>query len=439
MFGVYWGIVAGVIINGLLLALGARPVHFAVLNALPLLTQVFGLYAARILQEHDVRKGVVLVSEGLSRGLWALLPLLLLLPAEGYGRVWFVLAVAALSHLLHAGGVVAWLSWVSDLVPEQIRGLYFGARTAITGVIGTAGVTLASIWADGARRDHVEGSAYLEALLLTVGVALLFAALSWMGLLVQPVRRMRNLVARGWRAIGATLAAPEGRPVARTWAAFAFSTGITMGLFTVFFLDRLSMSFLGVTVYGWVSLLVSLAMTPVLGRLADRYGHRKLLALAWLGVFWQPMISVLTPNDAPHLLGLMPLPILLDAVLSGCFWPAVGVAQNNLVIAQVRSEHRASLFAALSALAGVTGFLGAVAGGLIADAIGERHGVQVLGLRLDDLRFPMVVGCLLRLLAGLTILGLREPARTREPVASAHAFSVVWRLLAGKPLRPISR
>jgi hypothetical protein len=51
----------------------------------------------------------------------------------------------------------------------------------------------------------------------------------------------------------------------------------------------------------------------------------------------------------------------------------------------------------------------------------------------------MLIGALLRLLAGLTILRIREPAREVPGIGSGPAFSIVWRLLIGKPVRPVTR
>jgi len=435
MWAVYWNVVAGVVINGLALAIGARPLHLAILNALPLLGQVFGLPAARYLQTRDRRKPVVLLAEGVSRGVWLLVPLLLLLP-EGEPRTLYLLAVAAVSHLLHSWGAVGWVSWVSDLVPEAIRGVFFGVRTAIVGLVGAIGVTLASLWADGIRDRHGVGESYLDTLLVLVALAVLFGGLSWYGLYLKPVRRMKRLSEPGWRRMLAQLAHGNARAIALTWVALAFSAGITTGLFVAFFLDRLGMSMLGFTIYGWIALIVSTAATPLLGRLADRWGNRTLLLLAWGGVFWLPLLSILTPDDMPHLLGLMPWTILADAVFSGCFWPAVGVAQTNLVIAEAPSEGRAGLFAALSALAGLAGFLGALVGGVISEAIGDGALFDLAGVPVSDLRFPMLVGLALRTLAGFTILRIREPQRAPSSVTSAQAFTIVWRLVTGKPIRP---
>ncbi len=432
-WSIFWGIVAGAIFNALLLLLGAGPVQIAYFNALPLLSQVFGLFAARLLQGRDIRKPMVMWAEAVSRGLYALVPLVLLLPEAGSARVLFVLAVATVSNIVHSAGNVGWLSWTSDLVPEEIRGLYFGVRNAIIGIIGVVGVTVASLWPDAVERAHGRGAEYRTALLVLVGAAVVFAAGSWIGLLFQPVRRMKRLAADGWKGIWDALASPAGRRFAALWATMAFATGMTAGIYTPFFLDRLRISLTGMSIYGFVFWGTSTLVTPLMGRFSDRYGYRRLLIVAWVGVFWQPLVSVMTPNDMPHLFGIAPWTILFDAVAGGCFWPAFGVAQTNLVIAQTRSEERAGLFAILSALAGLVGFLSALLGGQIASVAGRGWSSAILGLPLDDLRLPLVLGATLRLLAGLFILSIHEPPRVRAPVTSSQAFSTVWRVISGKP------
>ena len=142
----------------LALAIGARPIHLAVLNALPLLGQVFGLPAARYLQTRDQRKPVACPRGG-SEPRRVAPPPPDPVPAGGRIRTFYLLAVAAVSHVTHASGAVGWVSWISDLVPEAIRGTYFGVRTAILGLVGALGMTLASAWADAVRAREGAGDA----------------------------------------------------------------------------------------------------------------------------------------------------------------------------------------------------------------------------------------------------------------------------------------
>ena len=246
---------------------------------------------------------------------------------------------------------------------------------------------------------------------------------------------MKKLVKAGWGTLLEALREPNGRRIILTWTGIMFAAGITNGVYGQFFIKRLGIPFKGMAYYGFVFWGVSSLMTPVIGRFADRFGNRRLLIYGWLGVFWQPMLSVFTPNDMPAFLLYLPWTILFDAVAGGCTWPAMHLAATNLIIAQTPSESRAGLYSLWSAAAGVAVIVGTLVGGEIAQRIGEYHAFTFIGLPMDDLRFPLLIGTALRFLFGLGTLWIREPPRLEDAVTSRQAMGAVWRLLLGKETR----
>lgn len=458
MFGVYWNIMAVIVVNGLAVVLDADPFQFAILNSLPLLSQVFGLPAALIIQSRDVRKPLTLWAEGISRLMWLLLLISFFLPIDDTHKIWFIIVVAALSNITHSWGILGWLSWISDLVPEQVRGIYFGVRGAICGFIGLIGLTIASSYADKFKTQFdgwsgLEKSAnsivpisdvirnllatksvYMDVIMILIGISVFFAMLSQTGLFFQPVRRMKTLATKGWQSIWETLTEPNARKIAITWVAIFIATGITSGMYMQFFINKLHMSWMGITAYIWVVNAMATAISPIMGRLSDRFGNRNVLMCAWLGVFWQPLLSVFTPNDMPHIFGWMPFTIFIDALACGIFWPAVNLTLTNLVIAQAPSEKRAGLFGALTGMGGLCGFIVAACAGKISEMIGDTTTFTWVGIHLDDIRVMLFAGSIARFFAGLLILTIREPARRKEPVAESEAYRFIARLLIGKPI-----
>lgn len=126
----------GAVITGWALYLGASAAVIGLLGALPLGAQVANLPAAWFTSARS-RKAVTLWAVGISR--LTFLPLLALpsLDLEPSTKLHLFLGIVAVSTVFGVIGNSAWVAWMGDLVPDRLRGRFFGRRTIFLSVAGT--------------------------------------------------------------------------------------------------------------------------------------------------------------------------------------------------------------------------------------------------------------------------------------------------------------
>ena len=124
--------VMGVFTTGAFLAayavlIGASNFTIGLIAAIGPLTQILQIPAIYLVNRTQIRRGLVVLSSVLSRGFWLLIaatPFLLPKPWQ--------LPVFMVSLFLFFGfGAIsgcAWNSLVRDLIPDKVRGVYFGKR-----------------------------------------------------------------------------------------------------------------------------------------------------------------------------------------------------------------------------------------------------------------------------------------------------------------------
>jgi len=126
----------GAVITGWALYLGASAAVIGFLGALPLGAQVASLPAAWFTSARS-RKAVALWAVGISR--LTFLPLLALptLDATPDAKLDLFLGIVAISTVASVIGNSAWVAWMGDLVPDRLRGRFFGRRTVFLSIAGT--------------------------------------------------------------------------------------------------------------------------------------------------------------------------------------------------------------------------------------------------------------------------------------------------------------
>jgi MFS family permease len=140
---IFGNLTGSIFLPAFALVLGASSFQIGVLAAIPFLATLAQLIGSFFVEKYQRRKSVTLLFSGLARGSWILIILLGFFFAESQFGLYLeiLILVIALYHVLGSVSGVAWLSWMSALVPAEIRGRFFGLRNSLLGVI-TIVVTL---------------------------------------------------------------------------------------------------------------------------------------------------------------------------------------------------------------------------------------------------------------------------------------------------------
>lgn len=200
------------------------------------------------------------------RGLFVLALFVPLMP-EAW-RIPGLLTIAALSQLILAPVSVLWTSWMADLVPDQLRGRYFGLRNGLLGLVGTLGNLAAGGLIDALGKPW--GFLLVLGLAVGAGVGATFI-----------LRRQFEPPMVSTPPRPAEYIQPLSDRRFRGFLGFVvlFLGAVSVGGPFVFplFLEYARMSFTQVGLWTVIAASCGLVLSPLWGRLADRIGHWQVL------------------------------------------------------------------------------------------------------------------------------------------------------------------
>lgn len=363
---IFSSITADVLLSNFLLQLGATAMQIGMLSSVPMLVNLLQPVGAYISEKTSSRHWYGFWIYGISRLLWLVLPIAIWLSQDSdkdkHYLVLLTLGIVLASNLLGALGAASWLSWMAVLVPERLRGRYFGLRNRATNLVIVIGGPLlgvaVSAWPGGML------PAYSVMLILGVIVGLISIGFQFLMADVNPLREMRV------HQDTSTGSVESPSPINSNFLRFLFYFGfwtfaanVSSPFFNIYLLDDLDIN------VGWVTLYKSLAagsnllMLVVWGKLADRIGNRPILLLAGILVALTPALWLGTGYNAVSVWVWLPLLHLL----TGGSWAAMDLCNNNIQISLAPTRNQATYFGYAAAVSGVGGALGATLGGFLAE------------------------------------------------------------------------
>lgn len=421
---VYATLTGGVFMPAFALVLGANNFYIGVLAAIPFFANLFQLAGAYFVENYPWRKKLCIVASSIPRLAWvpAIILFLLLVPQSAGTTLGIFLAFLILGHALLAISGVAWLSWMTDVVPENIRGRYFGLRNSVVSI-----ATVITTFAGGWFLDLHQGSRTAFGILFLIAAA---AGAACMMLLIKQPELPKRLLPPSERFFQHYLEPfkqPNFRRLLRFSIAWQFAFNIASPFFVVYMLTELGMSYSLAATFAVVTALFDLIGMRVWGHVSDHIGNKPVITISAAAVTILPWLWLATEKNGFSFYWLIPL----LHIAGGFFWAGYNLCSANILFRLSPQSRNSVYFGAWAACNGLAACISSLLGGALGRWAAHHHLDFVL-FSWSGLKIVFFVTGALRLIAIFLLRPVKEPAGMR----TLHAIRVLrsvksWALMMG--------
>ncbi|MGC9319331.1 MAG: MFS transporter [Armatimonadota bacterium] len=403
IMGVLWAVygpnavVSGPVLSGFALKIGLTQAQIGFLASF---VGMFGLWqlVGSWLTRNVANKRRMCVGLGLVEITAASLVVSTALLPEGT-RFYAMAGLLAVAYLMGHTVNPTFNSWLSNVLPSDVRGSYIGRRMMYISVASMVYLYLASRWLD--VRPGLPGFTAV----FVVGWAAGILGYVMMGLTPYP-----EVTADESERFGGALTVPLRDPQYRSLALFMgtwLAAGMMSGAFyAVYMLQDLALSYSQVAIYTNITLLLMMVSYPIWGIFAQRYGSKPISQITVV-----PYVAVLgawvfiNPATAVWL-------IPIQRAVAGIIWSGTQIANSTLLYKLVPSgRENSSYFANWMTFVALGSAGGPFLGGLIRERLPEA-GVAVLGMHLAPLQVVFGLSAVLCIIPAILSIRLRETEAT---------------------------
>jgi MFS family permease len=368
------------------LLLGADSFQIGLLASIQFFTTVAQLPGSIMVEQRAQRKKFAVHFAFVARILW--LPLVLV-GFIGYGKIpdhillMLLIFIAVGYNIFASVSGVAWLSWMADLVPDEIRGRFFGLRNSVLGMM-TIIVTITGGYFLDWFPQYWKKVPVAYAFFILFLIAVIAGMVSTFLLRRQPEPAGRaRFTGHFLELVTEPLANPNFRRLLTFAVFWSFSVNFAAPFYVVYMIRDLTMSYTLLSLLTILSAMADLTGMGIWGHFSDQVGNRPIMIITAGIAAVIPSFWLITDPGTLSLFFFIPFFHLLGGfVVSG-----YNLTSVNMIFRSAPQQGNSVYFALWAICNGVTAGLGALTGGFVAGKI--PAGIPALGIEFDSV-FKMI-------------------------------------------------
>ncbi len=292
---IFFVITTGAPFTGFLRALGANDLLYSIIAATPYLGGVFQVFASYALEKTGKRKLIFLVSGYVHRLIWIPIVLIpILIPQENKNFALTLITVLFVIYSIANSVVnISYNSWMGDIVPEKIKGSFFGKRMAISATTGIIAGVVAGKYLDNMKS--------LASFAIVFVIAAIFGALdtscffgvknpplapsekssSFISMLTEPFKDKNYL------------------KLIIFISCWNFGFNFAMPFLNIYMIEQLKIGYFAISIFQQlIAGIITMLFINQIGRLSDAFGIKPILRLCCCFVCVLPLLwCIATPSS----------------------------------------------------------------------------------------------------------------------------------------------
>jgi len=373
-------------------AMNATSFQIGLLSAIPmLLGYISNLFSIDIIDKIKDRKKIVkigMIANALS------LPLIFLCVfLQSYG-IFLLILFTTLYFISALFTMPAWISLMGDIIPDKIKGKFFGIRNRITSFADFAAFILAGLIL---HKVSAINTIYAFGIIFLIAMVFKLICLFYFSKIYEPEYVVEEYTKFSFMDFIKNLKKTNFGMFVIFICIFTFSVRIAAPFFVVYMLRDLNLSFFEFTLINAASVITTVLSMPSWGKYADIFGNRKIMKITSMLIPLIPLLWMFS-NSVIYL--------FIVELFSGFVWAGFNLAVFNFVFDATSAEKRARAYSYYNVLIGISVFMGSTLGGYLTTInVGFTNSIF----------FVFMISSILRFLTSILFLPkIKEPKKVKH-------------------------